>query len=218
MIKTIIFDWDGTIHNTATLYNKAFRKSYAWLVAEGLAPEKEYTEQETSVYLGMNVPTMWKNFMPDLDPEKQKIASGIISEEMDRLITVGEAKLYEGAEETLKQLKESGYHLVFLSNCRHNYMQLHRQYFGLDRYFDGYYAAQDYDFISKENIFPEIAKCYPGDYVMVGDRDSDLKVALVHHFTSIACDYGFSAPGEMDAADYHIQRIGELVEIIASID
>lgn len=217
MIKTLVFDWDGTLHNTATLYNKAFRKSYAWLVSEGLAPEKEYTEEETSYYLGMNVPTMWKIFMPELDSQKKEIAAAMISNEMDRLITVGEAQLYPGTEDVLAKLKALGYKLVILSNCRHNYLELHKKCFQLDCFFDGYYAAQDYNFAPKEEIFCEIAKNFPGEYVMIGDRDSDLKPALVHHLLSVACDYGFGREGEMDKAEYHIQSIKELPDLICKM-
>lgn len=31
MVKTIIFDYDGTIHNTLGIYEPAFREAYQWL-------------------------------------------------------------------------------------------------------------------------------------------------------------------------------------------
>ena len=214
MIQTLIFDWDGTLHDTASLYHKAFCKAYEWLRKEGLAAEKEYTVEDTSVYLGMNIPDMWKAFMPELESEKQRIASGIISQEMDRLISAGEARLYPDTISVLQKLKEKGYHLVILSNCRHTYLMEHKKQFGLERFFDGFYAAEDYDFRPKEDIFPEIAAVFPGEYLVIGDRDSDIKTAVVHGLHSVACDYGFGKAEELQEAEYHISSIEQLLSIL----
>lgn len=37
MKPTLIFDYDGTIHNTIVIYESAFRQCYDWLVREGYA-------------------------------------------------------------------------------------------------------------------------------------------------------------------------------------
>ena len=34
MKPTLIFDYDGTIHNTMVIYESVFRKNYEWLVKE----------------------------------------------------------------------------------------------------------------------------------------------------------------------------------------
>lgn len=34
MIKTIIFDYDGTIHQTLGIYEPAFRETYQWLTEQ----------------------------------------------------------------------------------------------------------------------------------------------------------------------------------------
>lgn len=211
MIQTLIFDWDGTLHDTASLYHKAFCMAYEWLVQEGLAEKRQYTEQETSIYLGMNIPDMWNAFMPDLAPEKQREASLIISREMDRLISMGEAKLYPNTISVLQKLKEKGYHLVILSNCRHAYLMEHKKQFELERFFEGFYAAEDFGFQPKEDIFPEIAEAFPGEYLVIGDRDSDIKTASVHRLHSVACDYGFGQPEELQEAEYHIGSIEQLL-------
>lgn len=208
--KTLVFDWDGTLHNTLLLYGKAFRKAYAWLVEEGLAPQRIYTDEEVSIYLGMPAPLMWKTFMPDLAEEKRKIAAGMIGAEMDRLVAEGQAILYEGMEETLAYLKAKGYHLVILSNCRHNYMEEHKRVFQLDRFFDAYFAAEDYGFMPKEDIFSIVMEQFPGPYAMIGDRAADMKVGTQHGVFTVGCDYGFGEPEERAAASVHIERLPEL--------
>ena len=182
MIRTLIFDYDGTIHNTKHLYGEAFRKAYAYLVEHKLAPEKVYTDDETSIYLGMTKYEMWETFRPDLPEEIKEICGNIIGEAMDDYVLEGRAVLYDQAMQTLRELKERGYYLLILSNCRIAYMEAHRKAFSLDEVIDDYYAAESYDFIPKEEIF----------------------------LRSVGCTYGFAAPGELDAADIRIGDITEL--------
>lgn len=217
MIRTLIFDWDGTLHDTKSLYGKAFRKAYSYLVEKNLAPERFYSDEETSIYLGMSAPAMWESFMPELSSEEKRKAGSIIGGEMDRLVLAGQAVLYPDAENVLTRLKQAGYHMVILSNCRHAYMENHRQKFRLDRWFEAYYAAEDYDFRPKEEVFPEIQKQYPGEYVVIGDRDSDLQTAKVHHLLSVGCLYGFGQKGELEGATLTIAKLKDLPQRIATL-
>lgn len=41
MIKTIIFDYDGTIHQTLGIYEPAFRETYQWLTEQKVAEEQK---------------------------------------------------------------------------------------------------------------------------------------------------------------------------------
>ena len=41
MTKTIIFDYDGTIHHTIGIYEPAFRETYQWLTEQKAAEERE---------------------------------------------------------------------------------------------------------------------------------------------------------------------------------
>lgn len=214
MIKTLIFDYDGTLHDTARLYGKAFRKAYAYLVSEGKAPQREYTDEETSIYLGMSAPDMWEAFMPSLEQAYKQTASAMIGAEMDRLVEAGEAVLYEDCLDIMQALKEKGYQLVILSNCRHAYLEAHKKVFHLEKYFDGFYAAEDFGFAPKEEIFDVIQKQYPAEFAVIGDRASDLAVAVKHHLRSIACDYGFGEEAELRMAEMHIKDIRELLSIL----
>ena len=40
MVKTIIFDYDGTIHNTLGIYEPAFREAYQWLSEQNVVEEQ----------------------------------------------------------------------------------------------------------------------------------------------------------------------------------
>lgn len=217
MLRTLIFDWDGTLHNTRALYGGAFLAAYSWLVEAGQAPARRYTDEELSVYLGINAREMWKTFMPGLSQELRDRASAIVGERMVAGIKAGRAILYPGAEEALEEIKSDGYRLVFLSNCKRAYMEAHREWFGLDRYFDGFYCCEDYDFIPKKDIFPHVAETFPGDYLMIGDRNSDLALGFAHGLKTIACAYGFGAPAEWEGADGLARSVAELPGLVRKL-
>ena len=214
MYKTIIFDWDGTLHNTKKLYGKAFRVAYDYLVKEGYAPEKYYSDEETSVYLGMTPPDMWQAFMPDLPEDVKKTAAAMIGQNMDKIVADGGAILFPGAIETLEYLKDKDYTLIILSNCRNAYMDNHRAYFKLDRFFSDYYTAEAYNYIPKEEIVVSIMNKYSGEYMIVGDRSKDINAGLAHNIYTVACDFGFGSQEELSGASTHIKELLELKNIL----
>ena len=211
---TLIFDWDGTLHNTLRLYGQSFRIAYEELVQSGYAPPRHYSEQEVSIYLGMNAPDMWEAFMPRLPQAIKKAASDRIGEEMLKLIDQGCAVLYDGVPALLDQLHAQGHTLIFLSNCKHAYMEAHRQYFGLDRWFSGYFCCEDYENRPKEDIFPSIAVRFPGPSLVIGDRASDFLTARTHGLKSIGCGYGFGTPKELALADFVVHSCDEIPRCI----
>ena len=67
MIKTIIFDYDGTIHQTLGIYEPAFRETYQWLTEQKVAEEQKIASSRIAGWLGLNSKEMWDTFMPELD-------------------------------------------------------------------------------------------------------------------------------------------------------
>ncbi len=212
-MSTLIFDWDGTLHDTLTLYGHAFRCAYEWLVSEGYAPERTYTDSEVSKYLGMSAPDMWASFMPELPDEVWQEGSKRIGDAMVSEVLCGHARLYPGTLDVLDKLKADGHTLVILSNCKERYMEAHRKMFGLDRWFSDYFCAETYGFMPKCRIFEHLQKKWPGPYVVIGDRDSDMEVATVHGLRSVGCSYGFGEASELATAEWRIGKVTELGEI-----
>ena len=77
-IKTIFFDYDGTLHNSIAVYAPSFRKAYQFLVEKELAEERLWTDQEISYWLGFNPEEMWQTFMPHLSESLREECSKII--------------------------------------------------------------------------------------------------------------------------------------------
>lgn len=215
MIRTLIFDWDGTLHDTGRLYGGSFRKAYSWLVEQKYAEKRDYRDEEVTCYLGMNARDMWNRFMPQLPQDIKNHASDIIGREMIAGIEAGHAAMYPGAEKLLDQLKTQGYEMVILSNCKRAYLNAHRTAFQLERWFTGFYCCEDFDFASKEEIFPKFRASHPEAYVVIGDRDSDLRVATTHNLLSIGCAYGFGGVGELAAATRIAHSLSDIPKQLA---
>lgn len=211
--KTLIFDYDGTIHDSLAIYKPAFLKAYDFLVSKGVRNNKMFEDSEISRYLGMSPKAMWEDFGKDLDEALKKEASNIITQEMAYQIENHQASLYPGALKVLKALKDKGYNLVFLSNCKTNYMKHHNQIFNLSHYFVDMISGEMFDFLPKDEILKKMIHLYKNPLAVVGDRIHDLKAAKENDLLMVGCLYGFGSEKELEGADYHINDINELLEI-----
>lgn len=217
-MTNLLFDYDGTLHNSIKIYAPAFRTAYTYLVDQGFADPKEFTDQEISHWLGFTADDMWRCFLPNLPEEEKKKCSAIIGKEMICFINKGMAELYPQAENTLQKLKDIGYHLIFLSNCKHAYMEAHMKQFRLDRFFCAFYCSEDYDFIPKHEIFKTIKASYSGDCIVIGDRFHDMEIAEKHDLQSVGCLYGYGAPNELQHATYRINNLSDMLPLLQNID
>ncbi|TCT15711.1 phosphoglycolate phosphatase [Natranaerovirga pectinivora] len=213
-IKTIFFDFDGTLHDSSKIYVPAFKKAYQFLIDNNGAEEKEWTDEEVASWLGYTSIEMWKKFMPNLDENIRKEASKIIGKEMNSLLATGSGYLYDGTIHTLEYLKGKGYSLVFLSNCGNTYKETVRKVFYLDKYFSNFLCAEEYDYIPKFQIFKEVRDQYKEEMVIIGDRIHDIETGVKNNIHSIGCLYGYGNESELTNASYCIQSITELINIL----
>ncbi|BBF42619.1 hydrolase, haloacid dehalogenase-like family protein BCZK2594 [Lachnospiraceae bacterium KM106-2] len=208
----LLFDYDGTIHESLKIYAPAFRKAMQYLEQKGLKEPVIYTDEEIAYWLGFNVKEMWNTFMPKLSKEEVNTCSQLIGAEMLRLIEEGHAKLYKGTSETLEGLIEKGYKLLLLSNCKVSYLEAHKETFSLDKYFSAFYTSEEYGFRPKYKIFEEIKKYHEGEFIVIGDRYQDMEIAIKHGVSSIGCTYGYGSEEELQCADIKIDDILKLME------
>lgn len=210
MKPTLIFDYDGTIHNTIGIYEPAFRSCYAWLEAEGYVPAQEISTERIAGWLGMNSREMWNSFLPGLSEELKDAASGQVGSSMVEYIRAHKAAWYPGAREALEELKSDGYTMIVLSNCKIAYRKANWETFGMERWFAEFYDCETFSFAPKTEIIKEIQKKFSGPYIVIGDRRSDLECAVSSGSAFIGCRYGFGIDGELDGADAFVDTVREL--------
>lgn len=210
-MTNLIFDYDGTIHNSMKTYAPAFRNTCKWLYDNGYTSELiEYSDKQISYWLGFNSTDMWQMFMPELSVEVRETARKKLGKDMAERVENGEGALFEHAEEMLSELKNDGYNLIFLSNCRVHYMERHRRVFGLDRFFSYFYCCEDFGFIPKYEIFRKIKPAHDGDFIVIGDRFHDIETAVKNNLHSIGCGYGYGSSEELEKADVIVDDIRKI--------
>lgn len=227
--RIIYFDFDGTLHDTSVIYRNAVQKAYDYLLKSHDVDEqkkmdypksmntsflnlqaKQIKISESSKWLGMSPEDMWKDFMPNLSEELTKKVSKLVGEEMLRQIDLDRGKLYDGALEVLKQLKQRGYSLKILSNCTEVYRNKVLEVFPLDGLIDDFIAAEYYQFITKHQIISQLEKTSEVLF-FVGDRKTDIDVGTRLGIKTIACDYGFGSVEELKDATHHIGHIKKIL-------
>jgi phosphoglycolate phosphatase len=216
-LKTVIFDFDGTLHDCARIYPDVFRTVYAQMVEEGWAQPRDFTDEQAMKNIGLTAHEVWATLCPTAPEDVRRKAAAKVGERMDAMIRDGEARLFDGVPEMLDGVRQLGVSLVFLSNCRIAYQEAARTAFGLDRWFDGYYNSEEAGGIPKEEIFPSIAQKFPGAYTMVGDRKKDLAVSVTHGFPSVGCLYGYGSREELADATFLAETPADVVRCLQDI-
>ena len=195
----IIFDFDGTIHKSDEIYEKAFYDTL-----------KKYKINKPNLdpksYLGYPPRKIWDDFLDDsYDKEKLiKITGDLMIENMKDF-----GSLYEKTAKVLNFLKEK-HELIILSSCTKKYIENARKIYDLDLYFSKYLVGEDYNYKSKAEII-KINKI--NNFIIVGDRLSDIKAGFLNNNISIFAKYGYGKESEGDLSNYKIEKISDLLKI-----
>lgn len=211
---TIFLDFDGTLHDSMKLYGPALRKTYAWLVDQGIVEPRELSDEEICRWLGWQVEDMWTTFVPGIEEQTWKHASKMVGDTMRESLMQGKGALFEGVIAMLDRLCAQGYDLVFLSNCGRPYCDNYLREFGIDHLFAATYCAAEFDFIPKWRIYQLVADQHPQPHVMVGDRFHDMEVAEHASIPSIGCAYGYGELSELEAATVVVDSPDQIVQAI----
>lgn len=216
MKPTLVFDYDGTIHNTMKLYEPAIRETCNWLLSNKYVKEANPDSKRIASWLGMNVKDMWKDFMPDLDPDIRLQAELMVGEYMMSRVRSHEAQWYPDAMKTLNTLKSWGYRMVILSNSKKITGRTHFKEFDMGRWFDKWYDCESFNWAPKTDIIKIVSSDYPGDLIVIGDRKSDYEAAKAIGAKFIGCLYGYGSEEEMQFADFKIDSIVQLTDCLKS--
>ncbi len=218
MNTTLVFDYDGTIHNNLVIYEKAFRKCHESLIKDGIIPPEEVTLERLTGWFGMNAKEMWLDFHPELPEDVRDKAARTVTRNLVAEVEQHHAVWYDGAKEMLDSLKESGFRMVILSNCRRIAADSQWKEFDLGKWFLKWYDAESNGWRTKGEIIKDIQKEYPGNFIVIGDRDSDFEGAKAIGAPFIACMYGYARPGELDEAVHKAYDVSEIPKLVTEIN
>ncbi|QAY65100.1 HAD family hydrolase [Paenibacillus protaetiae] len=215
--EAVIFDMDGTLFETDTLLRGVHENIFRTLREEGLYGETPPVERLLGC-LGMLLDDIWLKVMPDASEAARDRANELLLQYEIEGLEAGEGRLYSGAEEALRQLKEQGVKLFVASNGLELYVKEVARLKGIAPLFEGLYSAGEYRTSSKVDLVALLLQEHGiGHAWMVGDRSSDVEAGRNNGLDVIGCayaDYGHSQ--ELEGADALIRSLTELLPLLAA--
>ena len=190
-----LFDFDGTIADTG----EGIRRSVAYSL-EGVGrpvPGDEVLNR----FIGPPLHDSYVDYIGMTDAEAEE-AIGVYRE---RYVDTGlyESRVYPGVASLLRALKARGAWVAIASAKPQFMLERVTEHFGLRDCFDaivgvglGRHSADKRDLLLA--ALPEGAD--PACACMVGDRLYDIEAAKALGMTAVGADYGYSLPGELEAA------------------
>lgn len=208
MYDSIVFDLDGTLWDSTPEVTVAFNK-----VLEEKHPEvtDEVTIEKLQGLFGLPLDVIAVKLFQSV-PEQHaiEVMRECCAYECVYLAEHG-AKLYDGLEETLKELHKK-YKLFIVSNCQEGYIQcFFAAYPRLEQYFTDFeYPGRSGKF-KADNIRMVIERNQLKAPIYVGDTNGDANASREAGVPFIFARYGF---GEVEQYDLAIDSLRELNEKI----
>ena len=149
-----------------------------------------------------------------------------IVETFKKLGFLGENRVYDGIENLLKNLKNSGRHLAVATSKPEEYAIRIAEYFGIAKYFDCICGCNMDETRSDKAEVIEYALDSCGlntedteRVLMVGDRYTDIEGAHKNSICAAAVLYGYGSRKEFEefGADYIVETVSGLQDLIEKL-
>lgn len=195
MYSTILFDFDGTLHDTVEGITKSVR----------YALQKRGMDAELSELRCFAGPPLVEMFMEKFGFDLKE-AEQATRDFRERYVPIGlyESRAFPGVRETLEQLRSVGKRLGVASSKPQSLIEVLLRREGLENLFDTVCGAGDngegnakWEVIARAL---ETMGASPEQTVLIGDTRYDVAGAHRCGIPCIGVGYGYAAPGELEAA------------------
>ncbi|MBQ7975456.1 MAG: HAD hydrolase-like protein [Clostridia bacterium] len=216
MYDIVFFDLDGTLTDPKTGITSCVQ--YA-LESFGICePDKD----KLIPFIGPPLKASFKDFygMTDSDADKA------VEKYRERFSSVGlyENEIFDGVEEMLEALKESGKTLALVTSKPYVYAKEILRHFDILKYFGEVFAPDLGDLHSeKTHIVARALESYGVEnkkrMIMVGDRRMDITGAKDNGIASVGVRFGYAEENELEiaGADFFADSVPELKKILMEI-
>lgn len=208
MRKAVIFDLDGTLWDSSEQVYQIWNRVFA---REGSSIR--FVREDMGQFMGKTTEEIGRMLFPEKSSEYQKRIMDACTEEEVVFLRQNGAILYEGLEETLRELKKN-YDLYIVSNCQDGYVDAFLEAHRLGRYFKDIEMSGRTKKAKGENIRLIIERNLIEKSVYIGDTEGDEKAARFARIPFIYAGYGF---GKAAAPDAVICRLTDLPAVLNDI-
>lgn len=205
MLKTVIFDIDGTLWHTGTSYVYAYHK-----LCDHYGVMERKSNDEIKACLGIKIDQVLRYLFPQVE-DQGKLAFQAMNYSIEYLMAHAGECCFDGVTELLRQVS-GDYDVYLVSNCLKGYAQAFVQISDTADYIKAIYTIEDGE--KAENI-KKIAKETDGKLLFVGDSTDDY-MALSDRYTQYFCyaKYGYKP---CEQYEYAIEAPMELKAVLARI-
>jgi phosphoglycolate phosphatase-like HAD superfamily hydrolase len=203
-VKTLIFDFDGTLADSFDTLLAIFEQIH-------VRPQK-LTAQEVADLRGRSI----KEIISYLKIRRWRLPKLIIMAKGLLAAKIGGIKAFPGLPAALEQLHKQGYRMFILSTNSGPNISIFLKKNGLDNYFTAIYG--DIGLRSKASALKKIVKkekLVREDCVYIGDEVRDIEAARKAGVTSVGVSWGFNSPAAIKKArpDILAQKPKDLLNI-----
>jgi len=211
--SAVVFDLDGTLADTARDIHASLVRA---LAERGLPP---VDLDSTRLMIGGGPQLLVERALDRLGVRTDaRLVAGIVDGFHADYLANGDryAKLYDGAEPTLRQLHTSGMRIGMCSNKPHDLCRMLARSFNIERYIDEILGSTP-GMPKKPDPAPLLAiterlGVAPADTLYVGDSEADVKAARAAGLPVMLVSYGYTLrPATQLGADAVIDSLAELV-------
>lgn len=213
MYKTILFDLDGTLTDP--------RLGITNSVMHALKKFHINVEDRASLYkfIGPPLKESFERYYGFTDEECSLAVT--YYREYFRDKGIYENELYDGIEEMLKQIKESGREIILATSKPEEFALEILRYFHIDHYFDFVAgSAMDETRVRKAEVIAYALESHGitdlSSAVMIGDREHDILGAKEIGLDSVGVLYGYGSREELQnaGATYIAERIEDVMHLL----
>ncbi len=206
---SLIFDLDGTLFRVETVTVPAVKAAFKSLSLHPPSRDRILSG------IGKVTGKFYGDLLLECDRSLVPILQSMSAENEILLLRQGKGQLYPGTKKVLSQLKDGGYRLGLISNSSYKYFREVIQAFGLAPLFDQSLCAGETKGFQKKDLVRRIGDLLGGERaIVIGDRKEDILAAKENGLKSVGCLYGYGGREELEEADWKIERIGDLIQIL----
>jgi phosphoglycolate phosphatase len=196
----LVFDLDGTLCDSAADISASLRRTLARM---GRSP---ISHETVVAAIGSGVRKLIeRTTMPPIEP----VMEAFMKEYSEHLLDA--TRLYAGVAETLERIPVRK---IVLSNKPEAMSKRVVHGLGIARHFDAVFGGDSFP-VRKPD--PDCWRRAVGDAsrpLMIGDSGTDVQTARNGGAAVVAVTYGYYKPGELDGADFRIDRFDQLLSLL----
>lgn len=186
MYKLLIFDWDGTVIDSAARIISSMQKA-----AQDLS-QPALTDEAVRNIIGLGLPEAIRVLIPNVD-------ESVIPQMRERYghyylgVDDTPTELFDGVEQTLSNLKDKGYRLAVATGKSRRGLKRVFDDTGLEYLFETSRCADETTSKPHPHMLEEILQetgLNAADAVMIGDTEFDLEMGVRAGMDTIAVSYG----------------------------